>query len=313
MSFIATVSASKGFAIIADSLEVPESPLKEYTLLSDYMHTLNSQDRSEDILYPPNLWLLSPQERAETEQLYREDHAEKLFPMGPFSAIAATRILSINDKGLYELIEEFMEIRKKQANPAWGFTAMLNGFCNFLNREIKIHLKNYCYLNGSLLIMAQYDVRAMRTNTCKILIRDRHFDSPNYADNYLLLRQNSSTILLSGQTHISKAFLLGIERASFRDVYKLVRNIIGRIHSADNRLPGEFMHTLRYDRFYQYLFSQELKTIDIANMSTQQAVDLASMLMRLEIDYFKFTKTDPHVGGVIRLAVVDEEGFRYIR
>jgi hypothetical protein len=312
MSFIATVSAGKGFAMIADSLEIPELPLPEFTLFADNVHSSYYQESEEDIFRLQNQSLSSPLQRSEAEQLCREDHAEKLFQIDPFSAIAAARIISINDKGLYDLLEEFKEGWQEQDHSSRGFAAKLNGLCDFINREIKLHLKNYGYLNGNVLIIAHYDVHTMSTNTFKIRIRDRHYDSPQYSDSFLLLQQKFSKILINGSTHISKAFLLWFERAQVRDVSRQVRNIIKRIHSVDNRLPGEFIHTLKHDRFYQFLLSPDYKKIDIANLSVQQAIDLASMLIQLEIDYYRFKKVEAKVGGVIRLAVVDKEGFRFI-
>jgi len=50
----------------------------------------------------------------------------------------------------------------------------------------------------------------------------------------------------------------------------------------------------------------------LRDLSLQQAVDLASLLMRIEIDIQKYTENIPSVGGVIKLAVIDADGFRYI-
>jgi hypothetical protein len=311
MSFIASVSAGKGFAMIADSLEIPELPLPEFSFFSQYVHPSYCQESEEDILHPLNHWSSSPLQHAGTERSCREDHAEKLFQIDTFSAIAAARILSINEKGLSDLLTEFKEGWRDQDDSALGFAAKLNGFCDFINREIKSHLKNYGYLNGNLLFIAHYDVHTMSTNTFRIRIRDRHYESHRYMDNFLLFRHKSSKISMHGSTPVSKALRPGLESAYLRDVYRLVRNIVRKIHSPHNRIPGEFIDSLQHDRLYQFLFSKDCKKIDIADLSIQQAIDLASMLIRLEMDYFRFTKAEPEVGGVISLAIVDEEGFRF--
>lgn len=55
-----------------------------------------------------------------------------------------------------------------------------------------------------------------------------------------------------------------------------------------------------------------MELLNLSDLSLQQAVDLASLLMRLEVDFQKYTRNIPTVGGVIKLAVIDEKGFRFI-
>lgn len=55
-----------------------------------------------------------------------------------------------------------------------------------------------------------------------------------------------------------------------------------------------------------------MKIIKLSDLSLQQAVDLASLLMRLEIDFQNYTEEISTVGGVIKLAVIDKQGFRYL-
>ena len=44
----------------------------------------------------------------------------------------------------------------------------------------------------------------------------------------------------------------------------------------------------------------------------QEAIDLAALLMALVRDFQKYTEDIPSVGGQIKLAIIDSQGFRFI-
>ncbi len=58
--------------------------------------------------------------------------------------------------------------------------------------------------------------------------------------------------------------------------------------------------------------TESLKIFKLNNLSLQQAVNLAALLMRIERDLQSFTENIPTVGGVIKMAVIDKDGFRMI-
>lgn len=55
-----------------------------------------------------------------------------------------------------------------------------------------------------------------------------------------------------------------------------------------------------------------MKINRLADLSLQQAVDLASLLMKIEINFQKYTENIPTVDGVIKLAIIDKDGFKFI-
>ncbi len=56
----------------------------------------------------------------------------------------------------------------------------------------------------------------------------------------------------------------------------------------------------------------DVKITQLTDLSLQQAVDLAGLLMSLEIDIQKYTENVPTVGGAIKLAVIDKKGFCFV-
>lgn len=84
-------------------------------------------------------------------------------------------------------------------------------------------------------------------------------------------------------------------------------------------------HQLKIDdKYHEAVYSElrksgQLSTMDddmqmfkISSLSLQQAVDLACLLMRLEMDIQQYTKNIPTVGGLIKLATIDKDGIRLI-
>lgn len=57
----------------------------------------------------------------------------------------------------------------------------------------------------------------------------------------------------------------------------------------------------------------DMKIGKLTDLSLQQAVDLARLLMRIEMDFQKYTENVPTVGGVIKIATIDEKGFKFIK
>lgn len=50
----------------------------------------------------------------------------------------------------------------------------------------------------------------------------------------------------------------------------------------------------------------------LKQLSIQQAVNLAFLLMKVEIEFQQYTKDIPAVGGVIKIATIDKNGFKFI-
>lgn len=80
-----------------------------------------------------------------------------------------------------------------------------------------------------------------------------------------------------------------------------------------SKISKEYIEKLRKDSSVvpSTMFS-DMKIFRLSELSLQQAVDLAYLLMRVEIDFQNYTENIPRVGGVIKLAVIDKNGFRFI-
>jgi hypothetical protein len=307
MSFVAAVVAKKGVAIIADSLEIPEFADRWATSIihEDEGADTHGEQTVKSIL-------ASPSARLYAEQFYLEEHAEKIFQLDQFTCIVMTRIIAINDKSMRELVETYQgHIKERAGQPA--FAGRLNDFRVFLDDQIKAHMVRYQQLEKSTLLMAGYDPQTMRSSISRIRIRECKSPLPPDQGSCLSIKHQSASIIHYGQSRICPSIIQGFQWKSNRDLPHLVRNIIKRLRSPDHQLPGAFLNMINKDPFYRLLFARDLKYLELSSLNIQQAVDLASLLMRLEIDLFKVTHTRPQVGGTIQLAAITEKGFHFIR
>jgi hypothetical protein len=53
----------------------------------------------------------------------------------------------------------------------------------------------------------------------------------------------------------------------------------------------------------------ELNGFKIRDLSLQEAVDLAYLLLKVEMDFQRYTQDIPTIGGVIKVATIDHRGY----
>ena len=145
------------------------------------------------------------------------------------------------------------------------------------------------YFNGTY-----YDKPSHKTEIYKAIINEITADSldiNNY--NYVALHreQDWAKVVCDGQNKISENVLYGSGKTLFNNFVPIVTDILRRLNLADGVLPPDFMNTLINDPFYGQMFYGDAEITNLSELSLQQAVDLATLLMRLEVDFQKYTKT----------------------
>jgi len=116
-----------------------------------------------------------------------------------------------------------------------------------------------------------------------------------------------------GQNRISEKILFG----DFFTIHGLLPRIVQKVARDFNidptKINSDYFDKLRNDKevLPPSLFS-DMKIFKLGELSLQQAVDLANLLMKIEIDFQNYTEEIPTVGGVIKLAIIDKDGFKFI-
>ncbi len=312
MTFIASVIAKKGVAIIADSLVTSMEPILKHNRFVQYLNDQPKNEQGETIIDP-----VSISELFEREPVHTKDFEEKLFKLNDYTAITTTGVAYINNKSIADIVEEFLAHQPDINDFAIPFIDKLNQFSDFLNTQIREHLEHSLSLGQCVFIITYYEKSHHKTYIFKAIINETNRDNVgNQEFNYVSLNPEPewASVVCDGQNKLSDKVLYGIGKSLYTIFPKIVEDILKRLNLQEGQgnVPVDFVQHLLDQEFYKDLFFADIELFNISELSVQQAVDLASLLMRLEVDFQKYTKNIPTVGGVIKLAVIDEDGFKFI-
>lgn len=314
MTFIASVMAKKGVALIADSLVTSISKVIEFEDFLSYIREKAETTPLEEIKIDPNeivnLFYKKPS--------HTKDFEEKLFQYDKYSAIMTAGNASINNKRIEYIVKEIVEINKTKINYlSESIDVKLKDFCEHLQTEVKAHLEIYNEISNTTFIFTSYNNQNETTIIYKIDVVS--------CDKTTSEQENFQTILCNriddyykvvyeGQNRISERILFGEIDFLFDITPKIINRVIEDLNIDKNQIPDDYVNDFlgKAKNLLPKQFYDDMKVNKLAGLSLQEAVDLASLLMKIEINFQKFTENIPTVGGVIKLAVIDNNGFRFI-
>lgn len=311
MTFIASVIAKKGVAIIADSLVTSSQPILHHRKFLDHLAAQIPNAAGEITISPNEISALF-----EWEPTYTKDFEEKLFEFNEYTAITTTGIASINDKKIASLISEFKALRQADINDfSLSIEVKLDQFSDYLTDQIKEHLGKLPEIGSCTFLFSFYEKSTSVTHIYKITTILTNSASLGDLTFVYLSRYKESDwvkVVCDGQNKISDNILFGIGRPLYLMFPNIVTNILNKLTLPAGTVPPDFINSLIADQYFNNIFYGDVEMLSLTELSLQQAVDLASLLMRVEVDFQKYTRNIPTVGGVIKLAVIDDKGFRFI-
>ncbi len=311
MTFIASVVANNGVAIIADSLVTTSTSSIEF---SEFLNFLTKEaEKSED-----GDIKLDPQEIIKlfkSRPSYTKDYEDKLFEFDPFTAITTAGSASINDKRIGNIINSIIEENKKDNYYSRkGIETKIKHLCRQLEKEIKSHLGSKRAIRPTKFILSHFDRKKNETLIYKIDVNSaskEDLGNPSFKFTSFTRAEPWEKVVCDGQNRISERILYG----ALEDVYNLVPRIANKIIE-DFELkdvPEDYISKLSSNgKILSPDLLADMKIFKLSSLSLQQAVDLASLLMRLEIDFQTYTENIPTVGGVIKMAVINKDGLTFI-
>ncbi len=125
-------------------------------------------------------------------------------------------------------------------------------------------------------------------------------------------RLDFQTVVYDGQYGITEGILYGFYFKLLNLIPQLIPIITKTLDITDYELSQEKLLKISEEILAVSDIQQDLKILKLGELSLQQAVDLSCLLLRVEMDFQKYTEDIPTVGGQVKLAVVDKKGFRYI-
>ena len=311
MTFIASVIAKKGVALIADSLVTSSLPILHHKKFIDHLEAQTPNSDGEITITPNDIAGLF-----EWEPSFTKDFEEKLFGFNLYTAITTTGIASINDKKIITIINEFKALNVTNIEDfSITIEDKLDSFSLFLTEQIKEHFTKYENIGSCTFLFSFYEKSTSITHIFKIITTTANattLSDPNFVYVSKLKEVDWAKVVCDGQNKLSDNILYGIGRPLYLMFREIVKNILNKLTLPAGSIPPDFVDTLIADPFFNNIFYSDVEMLNLSELSLQQAVDLASLLMKVEVDFQKYTRNIPTVGGVIKLAVIDDDGFRFI-
>jgi hypothetical protein len=311
MTFIASVVAKKGVAIIADSLVTSQMPILNYNDFYNYLnHQAKKNEKGEILLNPEEVSRLFNQ-----QPVFTKDFEEKLIKLNQFTALTTTGAAYINDTSISDLIEQFKELVPEVNDLYTTLERIIELLTTFINGHVVAHINKYHRMNYFVCILTHYQKTTHKTLIYRLVVSDvdRKFLEDHHHD-YVTLSQELDwvKVVCDGQNKISDNILYGLGKQLYYMIPDIMTNIfrIAGIH--DKEINDDLVNKVIDDPYFKDMFAMDAELLNLTDLSIQQAVDLASLLMRLEVDFQRYTKNIPTVGGQIKLAIIDENGFQFI-
>jgi hypothetical protein len=311
MTFIASVIAKKGVAIIADSLVTTMKAVLPMDAFLQYIHQKTETS-------PDSQVLLAPDEVTELfirETSHTKDFEDKLFQYGKYAAVTTAGSAWINSRKIEQIVTESAGLHQAQiAQSEISLEETVENFRRFIENEVKEHLSKEHSFGGTTFIFTSYDPSQKKTTIYTIDANETSaadLEKPDFVFVSAKLAMPFEKIVCEGQNRISHRILYGELEAFSEVVPKIVRRIFEDF-KIDSDVTEYSKSVFENHLFSNQIYVDDMKMWQLEELSLQQAVDLAYLLMKIEMDFQKYTKNIPTVGGVVKVATISDEGFRFI-
>lgn len=307
MTFIATVVAKKGAALIADSLVTTSRLVLSFDDYFKYIQTKSGENGAEIKI-----------DHKEVARLFRrkpthtKDYQEKLFKYDSHTAICIAGSADLNKKPLDEIIASAIENLKPTLETE--ISKRVEDLRLYFENEAREALNNEITVKYSVMIVTFYSPSTHKTTIYKIHVNETRKkdleENPDYKIVTATLQPEEFAVVCDGQNKISENILFGGFNFVYEVIPSIARKIIKDFNIDETTIPQGYIENLFKDpEILTEEFMEDIKMNKITELSLQQAIDLACLLLRIERDIQRYTENIPTVGGVVKIAIIDDQGF----
>lgn len=310
MTFIASVVARDGVAIIADSLVTASRHVIDLEDFLEYVESKNL-DGAQIQLDVTELYDLF-----ESQDSYTRDFEEKIFEYDAFTALTTAGNAQINEMRIRQLVAKKKAINQENQDFSnWTIQEKVNDFCQFVRSEIKNYTeRNELSIVGeTVFLFTHFDDKAPETLIFKITTVEcssEDFKDPGFDPVPVPSKQENAKIVCDGQNRISNGILYGGIETVIKSVNKTIE-VLSESYGYDSNLVDNEGRRKIFRECID-LIDEDIQLRKMSELSLQQAVDLAALLMRIEIDFQKYTSNIPTVGGLVKIATINSKGFQFV-
>lgn len=313
MTFIASVIAKDGVAVIADSLMTTSEPIITGKSFIEYSEKIKNTP-------PPNptTMLTDMGKLFKIKKSYTKDYEEKLIEYDKYTCITFTGMASINGTKVSELLYRIIDENKK--NRSYRNKSILSKVKEFkekIESFARKHIEEKQSISDVTFIITHYDRKNKKSDIFKVDINSADNSVLSSGIEFVIYRQANpwETVVTDGQNRICDRILMG-HLSTLTDVSRyiapLIADNLANELTIDKKLITQELITrvINFEKLPDEIF-KDVKMLGLVQLSLQQATDLAALLMRIEMDFQKYTEDIPSVGGVIKLATINKDGIEY--
>lgn len=309
MTFIASVIAKDGLAMVADSFVTTLEYSIDQSQFIDYL--IKSSKKNKTTIPLKDIIGLFIQRASHTRNF-----ADKLFQFDNFSAIATAGSAYINGKEIKDIVKAIaseMQINE-EVYYAKQIEDILKEFCDKIKEEVIEHLKSYdC--DETDFIFSHFNKKENKPQLFLIKVKSLSKDRFDQADSEIVTFSNRThlKILTDGQDSFVDRLIFGSLYVNITDIKDHFLKYILKNCKLKGFKKKEIIDTVNDFSFLENIVKEDVFSIKFRELSLQEAVDLATLLIKIIMDIQVYTEKIPTVGGLIRLAVIDKEtGFHWI-
>lgn len=304
MTFIASVIAKEGVAIVADSFVTSI----EYSIDAKTFAEHIKKRKSNNIPFTKLISLFKE------KPSHTRNYVDKLFEFDQWTAITTTGQAYINKKEIGKIITDVSCKIKKESNyDTMNIQHKIEYLIESLKAEIREHLKTK-NISATDFIVSHFDPVEDKSKVFIITVED--IDKDNYTPSNIPITWDDRTylkIIADGQDFF-------VDRLIFGSLYKNITKVKNEFldHTLKTLKPKKekreaFSSMVKDIRFLEPIITEDLFAVKLRELSLQEAVDLASLLIKIVMDIQVYTEKIPTVGGLIKLAVIKRgKGFEWI-
>ncbi|MDO3641776.1 hypothetical protein [Mucilaginibacter sp. L3T2-6] len=307
MTFIASVIAKDGVAIVADSfVTTSERSISE----DKFLVHLNAAENKEAIGVDTLIGLF------ERRPSHTRNYVDKLIKFDDFSAITITGSAYINDKEINDVIKAIAaEMTANEAeHNAKEIDQVLSEFCNKIKSEILTHLGQN-HFSPFEFIFSHYNRRENKPQV--FIIRTKFLEKDNFDENdpdiITVTDQSNLGIVTDGQDTYVDRLIFGTLYTNINQVKREVIDKVVDVLQLDEAQQGIVNTEIQKFEFLQNTVTKDMFSINFRELSLQEAINFAALLLKIVMDIQVYTEKIPTVGGIMRLAYIHKErGFHWV-
>lgn len=306
MTFIASVIAKKGVVIIADSLVTSSRHILEFEDYHNYIKTKSAESSDDKFTFDPGELI----QHFKLKPSHTKDYQNKLFQFGKYSAITVAGAATLNGKTMEEIIDLC------KVNLPTKLEDKVEKVKNVAYEHAKSWVEEKGSISTTVFMLTHYDRIVKKTKIYKIVVNQAVKDELAEANFELVSvyeEPERFKVVCDGQNRISERILFGDVDTLLNLIPTIANKIFDDFKIKAEDVPVDYIQNLYRDKsIVTSTFYEDIKINKLTELSLQQAYDLASLLMKIEMNMQKYTENIPTVGGVVKIAVIDDKGFKFI-